>query len=155
MLVELLILFALLKEKSSIYGLKKKIDEHFAIFYSPSLGSIHPALKKLHKNNYVNLKSSTSPGGQKRSEYSITPGGKKYFENLMLNTEMTEQTIKIKLLILPEMEKSLQVNIINNIMDFYREKLIDFENYYEKNSKTYIKHVIEGVKKEIDWLNQQ
>jgi len=155
MLTELLILFALRGQKDTIYRLKKKIDEHFSVFYSPSLGAIHPALKKLHKNKLVAVKNLTSPGGQKRCEYSITPDGIKYLEELLLSPEITEQSAKIKLLIMPEMEKNLQINIINNVKDFYREKLVDFENYYIKNPKNYINFCTEKLKQEIDWLNQQ
>lgn len=155
MLAELVILFVLLKEKCTIYGVKKRIDGYFSLFYSASLGSIHPAIKKLHSDNHLSVKKSVSPGGQRSSEYSITPSGKKYFEKIMLNPELSEQIVKIKLLILPELEKSLQVLIIKNIREYYREKLLDFEHYYENNPASYVRHCIDNITEEINWLGRQ
>ncbi|OGI01903.1 MAG: hypothetical protein A2Y25_10530 [Candidatus Melainabacteria bacterium GWF2_37_15] len=155
MLTELVILAVLLDEECTIYRIKKKLDEHFSLFYSASMGSIHPGLKKLYLNKYVSLKKSTTPGGQRRSTYSITSPGKKYFENLMLNSALSEQIVKIKLLILPKMEKNLQISIIKTIKNYYQDRLLDFENFYENNPTAYIKQSINSISEEISWLNRQ
>lgn len=155
MLAELTILAVLLENKYTIYRIKKAIDKEFSIFYKGSLGSIHRTLNKFEENKYVNVKKSVSSGGQKSSIYSITQKGKKHFEELMLDSELNEQIIRIKLLILPKMEKNMQITIINNIQDYYREKLLDMENYYETNPTSYIKHCISALSEEINWLYTQ
>ena len=82
-MIELLILIVLLDEKSSIYGIKKKIESLFSLFLKTSFGSLYPALKKLEKNGHITVKTQLSSGGQKKSTYSITNKGKEHFKHLM------------------------------------------------------------------------
>lgn len=152
MLSELLILYVLMEGECSIYRIKKEIDGYFHLFYTSSMGSLHPAIKKLHSNRCLTVKKQVSTGGQRRFLYSATSSGKKYFKELMLNPDLSDQLVKIKLLMLPKMEKNLQIAIINNIKDYYREKLLDYKTFYETCPINYIKHCINSIQEEIKWL---
>ncbi len=60
------------------YGLKKTIEKSTALFYNASMGSIHPALKKLESSGYINA-NSTVENGRAKKIYSITKRGRDYF----------------------------------------------------------------------------
>lgn len=154
MLTELVVLSILWNEEFSIYGLKKRIDEEYSLFLSSSMGAIHPTLKKLYSNKHIEVKKSKSEGGQRRSCYYITPAGKKYFEEIMLHSKLTDQIVNIKIMALPKIEKKLQIAIIKNIKEFFEGKLLDCENFYEKNNSEYVKFCMEKIKQDINWLKQ-
>jgi DNA-binding PadR family transcriptional regulator len=154
-MTELVILAVLLDEKCTIYRIQKKIDASFFIFYSSSMGSIYPAIKKLYLNKYLSVETSITEGGHRRSVYAITEDGKKYFEDIMLNSALNEQTIKIKLLILPKMEKVKKNPIINNIKKYYQNRLLVLENFCENHRNNYVKHCIDILIQEIEWINRQ
>jgi DNA-binding PadR family transcriptional regulator len=166
MLTELLILFVLLNQECTIYKIRKSINKYFSLFHSTSMGSIHPALKKFHAQNYVSVKKSMSKGGQRSSVYSVTDEGRKYFETLMLedlpeNPAAAAQFAKIKMFLLSTLEKPVRKSAIANLKDYYRDRLLDFENFredyksVENLSMGYIKHCIDSISEEINWLNFQ
>jgi|GEM_PF-1889890 len=171
MLIELLILSVLLNQESTIYKIRKNINKYFFLFCTTSMGSIHPALERLYENKFVNVKKSMSPGGQKSSMYSITPKGKKYFEILMTeelprNPSVASQLVHMKIMLLPLLSKALKTKTIKILKDYYETKLLDFKNFYEnckeeegsikKNlNNDYIKHCINSISEEINWLNFQ
>ncbi len=169
MLTELLILFILLEQECTIYKIKKNMDKYFSLFHSASMGAIHPVLQKLHANKCVSLKKLMSKGGQKSSIYSITKNGREYFEKIMLedlpeNPSLSAQLAKIKILLLPLLEKSLRISAIGILKDYYQNKLLDFENFQEdyktgKNAENintdYLKQRINHIAEEINWLNFQ
>ena len=80
---EICILYCLQKREMTIYTVRKTISDLFGAFTKPSHGTIHPALKNLYKNGYVNKRDELSEGGKKSSFYSITDKGKKLFVELM------------------------------------------------------------------------
>lgn len=171
MLIELLILSVLLNQECTIYKIRKFINKYFSLFCSASMGSIHPALQKLHESKYVNVKKSMSTGGQKSSVYSITPKGKKYFETLMQgevpqNPPAASQLVNIKIMLLPHLEKPERKQVIKGLKDYYQNRLLDFENFQHDCSAedgaelknldlNYIKHYINVISEEIEWLKMQ
>ncbi len=59
----------------SAYDIKKAIESSTAFFYNASMGSIHPALKKLVANRYATV-SQEIDNGRTRKVHSITEAGK-------------------------------------------------------------------------------
>ncbi|MBQ3642228.1 PadR family transcriptional regulator [bacterium] len=84
-MIELLILYSIHKRENTIYGIRKNILDIFGAFTKPSIGTIHPALKRLMKANAVTLTERFSEGGKKSSYYSITEKGKQYFKDKFFN----------------------------------------------------------------------
>ena len=82
-MIEILILYIIHKREKTLYAIRKDIIELFGTFTKPSIGTIFPALKRLLKEEAVNVYDKMSDGGKKSSYYSITKKGldifKKYF----------------------------------------------------------------------------
>jgi DNA-binding PadR family transcriptional regulator len=163
--IELLILVILLDDKSSIYGIKQKIERQFSSFFKVSFGSLYPALKKLNKNNFVAVKTDLSQGGQKRSLYSLTDRGREYFNDLMLeslpdNPNTANQLINIKILALSRVEPDKQKAVIKLILAYLEFQKIRFENILnnQENSinkfqEKFVKRNLIKVTEDIQWLN--
>ncbi len=122
-MIELLVLIVLFKESSTIYGVKRKIDKRFFLFFKLSFGSIHPALKRLEKDNYVELKNTLTIGGQKKSIYSITEAGKNRLFELMVsdlpeNPALANQLIIVKLMFLHKLPDESRHIVINSLSDY-------------------------------------
>lgn len=81
-MIEILILYIIHNREKTIYSIRKEIIEIFGNFTKPSLGTIHPALKRLLSLNAVQVCDKMSEGGKKSSYYLITQEGKKVFKEL-------------------------------------------------------------------------
>jgi len=64
--------------KLTAYDIKKTIEGSTAYFYNASMGSIHPALKKLEAAEYVNAEHKVENGRAKKI-YEITATGRDVF----------------------------------------------------------------------------
>lgn len=73
-----IILGLLMFRDRSAYDVKKAIENSTAFFYKASMGSIHPALKKLLANKLVTV-SDLVDNGRLKKIYAITPAGKKTY----------------------------------------------------------------------------
>jgi len=62
------------------YDVKKAIENSTAFFYNASMGSIHPALKKLETSGSL-TSTSVVENGRAKKIYSITDQGRKVFAN--------------------------------------------------------------------------
>ncbi|MDD3236910.1 MAG: PadR family transcriptional regulator [Candidatus Gastranaerophilales bacterium] len=81
-MIEILILYIIYNREKTIYSIRKEIIDRFGNFTKPSLGTIHPALKRLRAKNAVSVSDKMSEGGKKSSYYIITQDGKKLFREL-------------------------------------------------------------------------
>ena len=81
-MIELLILYILNNQGRTLYSLRAEITEKFGFFTKPSIGTLHPALKRLMKAGSVTVRSSFSEGGKKSTYYGTTPSAKKHFKEL-------------------------------------------------------------------------
>jgi DNA-binding PadR family transcriptional regulator len=166
LITELLTLFILLKQSCTIYEIKKNINRYFSLFYSPSMGTIHPTLKKLHSRGYVSVKESMSLRGRKSCLYSITKSGKNYFEELFAedlpsNPVVSMQLVQIKSLLLKYLDASKRISVISSLKNYYQNRLLDLKNYEhdfkekENLNLAYIKFQIENISEELNWLKFQ
>ncbi len=85
-MIEILILYIVRKREKTIYSIRKEIIELFGAFTKPSIGTIHPALKRLLAANAVSLTEIMSEGGKKSSYYLLTKTGKEYFKELFFSS---------------------------------------------------------------------
>ncbi len=83
-MIDLMILFILLKRDLTMYAIKKRISEHFSPFTNPSFGALKPSLVRLEKSKFITSSKIMSEGGKLSSFYSITDEGVKALKNLLL-----------------------------------------------------------------------
>lgn len=83
-MIDLMILFILLKRDLTMYAIKKHIAEKFSPFTNPSFGALKPALVRLEKLKFITSSKIISEGGKLSGFYSITDEGVKALKNLLL-----------------------------------------------------------------------
>ncbi len=62
------------------YDIKKAMDGSTGFFYKASMGSIHPALKKLEKAGFATVRAVTQNGRAKKV-YRITETGREHYQS--------------------------------------------------------------------------
>ena len=88
-MIELMILFVLLKRDLTMYSIKKHITDKFQPFSTPSFGAIKPALTRLEKAKALTTSKVMSDGGKLSVLYSVTNDGLKLLKQLMLQSFST------------------------------------------------------------------
>ncbi len=83
-MIDLMILYVLLKRDLTMYAIHKRIQEYFLPFTSPSFGALKPALVRLEKNGCLTSAKIMSDGGKLSVFYSITKDGLKELKSLLL-----------------------------------------------------------------------
>lgn len=83
-MIEIMILYILLKHDLTMYAIHKRIQENFLAFTSPSFGAVKPALVRLEKQGCISSSKFMSDGGKLSVYYSITKDGVKELRNLLL-----------------------------------------------------------------------
>lgn len=92
-MIELLILYSLNKRERTLYSLRADITEKFGFFTKPSIGTIHPALKRLKLGNVVEVRNNYSQGGKKSTYYGLSKTGLKHFRELFFNPYSENPTL--------------------------------------------------------------
>lgn len=83
-MIELLILYVLLKRDFTMYAIQKRIDENFAPFTKPSFGALKPALRRLEEKKCLTSRKLMSDGGKLSVYYEISKEGISELKRLML-----------------------------------------------------------------------
>ena len=84
-MIELLILYTLRKNAKTIYAVRRDIIEVFGTFTTPSIGTIHPAIKRLEQKGCLTCTERMSEGGKKSSYYKLTEKGQEFFRELFFS----------------------------------------------------------------------
>ncbi len=92
-MIELLILYILNGREKTVYGIRREIVEKFGAVTKPSLGTVHPALKRLLVRDAVKFEKKYSEGGKKSTYYSITDQGKSIFKELFFEPVSENPTL--------------------------------------------------------------
>ena len=83
-MIELLILYVLLKRDFTMYSIQKRIDENFAPFTKPSFGALKPALRRLEEKECLTSRKTMSDGGKLSVYYEISRNGIAELKRLIL-----------------------------------------------------------------------
>lgn len=92
-MIELLILYILMRREYTMYGISKEIESRFGCYTAPSFGAIKPALRRLEADGFLTSRKMMSDGGKLSVYYSITKNGEKEIKTLMLE-ELSENPIQ-------------------------------------------------------------
>ena len=83
-MIELLILYVLLKRDLTMYAVQKRIEENFAPFTKPSFGALKPALRRLEEKECLSSRKNMSDGGKLSVYYEISKNGISELKRLLL-----------------------------------------------------------------------
>lgn len=83
-MIELLILYVLLKRDLTMYAIQKRIEDNFAPFTKPSFGALKPALRRLEEKQCLTSRKSMSEGGKLSVYYEISKQGISELKRLIL-----------------------------------------------------------------------
>ena len=82
-MLEIMILYLLIKRDLTMYAIQKHIKDNFGAYTCPSFGAIKPALVRLEKKNFITSSKIMSDGGKLSVYYSITKDGMKELQGLL------------------------------------------------------------------------
>lgn len=119
-MLNILILYVLLKRDLTMYSIHKRIADNFLPYTTPSFGAIKPALVKLEASGCITSSKLMSDGGKLSIYYSITKDGVKELKNLMLkpfssNPLQFMSDARIKLSCLSCLDKQDMADVFENI----------------------------------------
>ncbi len=135
--MQFVILGYLMVMSFSQYDIKKALEQKVSPFYSASLGSIQPALKKLLERGLVTVEQQMH-NGRIRNLYTITDAGRVYFRNTMLEEipeKKFEDIVSIRLYFLGTLaiEDRLQcLKMMKRISDTISTEYVQYEKLLEQ-----------------------
>lgn len=83
-MIELLILYTILKRDYTMYAIQKRIEDNFAPFAKPSFGALKPALRRLEEKECLTSRKMMSDGGKLSVYYEISRNGINELKRLIL-----------------------------------------------------------------------
>lgn len=92
-MIELLILYVILKRDYTMYAIQKRIEENFTLFAKPSFGALKPALRRLEEKECLTCRKMMSDGGKLSVFYEITKNGVNELKRLLLE-EFSENPVQ-------------------------------------------------------------
>lgn len=154
-MIELLILYSLRNRERTLYSMRSDIIEKFGYFTKPSLGTIHPALKRLLKYNVITIRNDYSNGGKKSTYYCLAMHWKKKFNDLFFTPLSENPTqffteIQTRIAVMDILDNDLKETFINDIMIKLESFLLDLHNALEDEYTNYDKYQLALLKKNIE-----
>jgi len=117
-MIDKIILGFLQNKELTAYNIKKGMEKSTNFFYSNSLGSINPALKKLEKNKFL-ICNEIVENHRLKKYYKITKKGKqKYFDWLIepINIGRIKEQALVRLFFLGDLDSQKQINLIQGYL---------------------------------------
>lgn len=139
-MIDKIILGYLKNKELTAYDIKKGMEKSTNFFYSGSLGSINPALKKLESSRHLTCRE-TVENHRVKKYYAITEKGKqKYFDWLVepINIGRIKEQALVRLFFLGDLEKQKQGDLIEG----YLYELNTIKNDFKQLKKEVGKKII-------------
>lgn len=123
---DMIILGLLQFEPMSSYDIKKAIERSTSNFYNASMGSIHPALKKLTAKQAVTIEQKIDNGRLKKI-YTITSSGIEMFNQWMadgIGAKNSKDPALVKLFFLGFADKAAQIKHLKHYVEQLSQEYI-------------------------------
>ncbi len=141
LMIELMILFSLLKRDLTMYGVHKFVLENFSPFTQPSFGAIKPALVRLEKSGFITSRKIMSDGGKLSVFYSVTRSGLEELKRLLTEDLSTNplqflSNARVKLCCGAFLDKEERDKMFFNIKNLAMEHKFSAENIINNEYNT-------------------
>lgn len=136
-MINKMILGLLAKKDLTVYDIKIAMDKSISNFYSNSLGSINPAIKKLEQQELIDCKESVEKSRLKKT-YSITPLGMKDYQNWLaqpIKQGRIKDDVLVRIFFLGDSNKIEQQRLINDYSEELRKSKSNLEVRKEEVEK--------------------
>lgn len=135
-MIELLILYSLKDRERTLYALRSDIMEKFGCFTRPSVGTIHPAMKRLQECNAVTVRKDFSQGGKKSTFYSLAMHWQKKFRDLFFSPLSDNPTnfyteLQTRIAVMSLLDEDLKETFIDDALLKLESFLLDLKNTAE------------------------
>ena len=153
-MIELLILYSLRNRERTMYSLRSDILEKFGYFTKPSIGTIHPALKRLEEASVVSNRTDYSQGGKKSTFWSLSMHWQKKFNDLFF-TPLSENPTQFftemqsRIAVMSLLDDDLKETFIKDIQIRLESFLLDLQNALDDEYTSYDKYQLALLKKNI------
>lgn len=148
-MIELMILFSLLKRDLTMYGVHKFVLDNFSPFTRPSFGAIKPALVRLEKGGFITSRKLMSDGGKLSVFYSVTRSGLEELkllltEDLSVNPLQFLSNARVKLCCGAFLDKEEREKMFFNIKTLAMEHKTKAENIIndEYNTVSFYQRIV-------------
>ena len=153
-MIELLILYSLNKRERTLYSLRSDITEKFGYFTKPSVGTIHPALKRLLNANVITVRNDYSQGGKKSTYYGLALHWTKKFHDLFFTPLSENPTqffteVQSRIAVMSLLDNELKHTFIEDILIKLESFQLDLQNALDDEYITYDKYQLALLKKNI------
>lgn len=154
-MIELLILYSLKNRERTLYSLRSDIIEKFGYFTKPSIGTIHPALKRLEKSNVISSRADYSEGGKKSTFWTLSMHWQKKFNDLFFTPLSENPTqffteIQSRIAVMSMLDDDLKETFIKDIKIKLESFLLDLENALDDEYTSYDRFQTALLKKNIE-----
>lgn len=148
-MIEIMILFSLLKKDLTMYAVHKHIKDNFSPFTRPSFGAIKPALVRLEKNGFITSRKLMSDGGKLSVFYSVTRSGLDELKRL-LTDDLSDNPLqflsnaRVKLCCGAFLDKEERAQLFFNIKNLAMEHKFNAENILndEYNNVSFYQRIV-------------
>ncbi len=148
-MIELMILFSLLKRDLTMYAVHKFIIENFSPFTQPSFGAIKPALVRLEKGEFISARKIMSEGGRLSVYYSVTRKGLEELKRLLIE-ELSDNPLqflsnaRVKLCCAAFLDSEERAKMFFNIKNLAAQHKFQAENILndEYNTVTFYQRIV-------------
>lgn len=153
-MIELLIIHSLRNRERTLYSIRSDIIEKFGYFTKPSIGTIHPAVKRLLQRNVVTIRNDFSQGGKKSTYYGLSMHWQKKFHDLFFtplseNPTMFFTEIQSRIAVMSLLDADLKETFVKDILIKLESFLLDFQNALDDEYSSYDKYQLALLKKNI------
>ena len=137
-----------------MYSLRSDIMEKFGYFTKPSIGTIHPALKRLEEASVVSNRTDYSQGGKKSTFWSLSMHWQKKFNDLFF-TPLSENPTQFftemqsRIAVMSLLDDDLKETFIKDIQIRLESFLLDLQNALDDEYTSYDKYQLALLKKNI------
>lgn len=154
-MIELLIIYSLKNRERTLYSLRSEIIEKFGYFTKPSIGTIHPALKRLLKSNVVTIRNDFSQGGKKSTFYGLALHWQKKFNDLFFtplseNPTLFFTELQSRIAVMSVLEPDLKETFIDDALLKLESFNLDLKNVFEDEFIDFDVYQSALLKKNID-----